>query len=524
MRRDFLVSLSVANLSLWNSWTLLLYTDPSQYYYLEFPPDATYACMVILKVLLLAVLCWGAITFMRRFDNPWLLKMGKLVFMLVVATILASMRWVVGITPLLWFYALWNHIGGVAVFLIAGVGCLLCVFVVTKKFNSVVKASVVLVLILSPFVAVTFIQAGIFIISDLMSKSAGNVPVLTAQAKIIPNQSLRRVIWIIFDEMDQRLGFAERPGFVYLPEFDRLRQEGLYALNAYPPNKHTNKAMPALLTGKRVSRVVPVGPSDLEITYLGAEAPVSFKGQPNVFSRAREMSLNVACGGYYHPYYRLFGEISPSCFSGTHSYVEWKGKNRISNFFDAMYAEFIQIVPLGYRYNHARNYVRMLNYAKEVAGDERFNLVFLHFGIPHWPYIYNMEKKELFFFSDLFAFASGKGYFGNLALADITLGEIRKVLESAGLWEKTTLIVSSDHPLRQNINTYDGKFGKRVPFMLKSAGRSEAVIYEPEFNTVVTCDLVLTILDGRLSTSSDVVNWLDYHRNNKPILGAMSNP
>ena len=106
-------------------------------------------------------------------------------------------------------------------------------------------------------------------------------------------------------------------------------------------------------------------------------------------------------------------------------------------------------------------------------------------------------------------------------LADLTLGQIRKVLESAGLWMKTTIIVSSDHSLRLFNNTYDSRFDKRVPFIFKMAGQSEAAIYEPEFNTVLTFDLVLATLDEHLSTIRDVVNWLDEHRNSQPILGAI---
>ena len=60
-----------------------------------------------------------------------------------------------------------------------------------------------------------------------------------------------------------------------------------------------------------------------------------------------------------------------------------------------------------------------------------------------------------------------------------------------------------------------------VPFILKLAGQSEAAIYEPEFNTVLTCDRVLATLDGQLSAIRDVVSWLDEHRNNQPILGAL---
>ena len=344
------------------------------------------------------------------------------------------------------------------------------------------------------------------------------MPVLNTKGKTVPNESSRRVIWIIFDEMDQRVSFLERPDYVHLPEFDRLRQEGLYALNAHPPYHSTLESVPALLTGRLVSRAAPVAPDDLQITYLGAEAPVSWRSQPNIFSMVRERSLNAAGGGYGHSYCRLFGDMLTSCFSHSNSYFEWKGENSEDNLLAAAIA---QILPeaISNRYIPMRNYLRMLEYAKKVAVDERLNLIFLHFRVPHRPYIYDVEKEEFSVLYDFVSYPSGKGYFSNLVLADATLGEIRNALESAGLWKKTTIIASSDHWWRNN--TYDRKVDKRVPFILKLAGENEAVIYELEFNTVLTCGLVLAILDGHLSSIKDVVNWLDDHRNNQPILGAI---
>jgi hypothetical protein len=448
--------------------------------------------------------------------------MAKLAFLVLIAAIAFSMREEIGAGPLVWIYWLLAQMGGVALFLLTVVIFLSCAFIAVRKFNSLVKAFETLVLILSPFVAVTFVQAGVFAVKDVMRKRTTSVPVVTMKEEIVPNQLSRRVIWIIFDEMDHRLSFIDRPDYVHLPEFDRLRQEGLYALHAYPPSSNTMLSLPALLTGRLVSKGWPVGPDNLQITYLDEEEPVSWKDQPNVFSRAREMSRNAAGGGYGHPYCRLFGDMLTSCYSYSHWHFEWKG-NSENRLLDVLLAQIFPLVPIRDRYTHRRDYLRMLNYAKKVAVDEKINLVFLHFGIPHRPYIYDVDEEKFSIFYDFFSTPSGKGYFSNLVLADITLGEIRKALQSAGLWEETTLIVSSDHFIRPEINTFDDKEDRRVPFLLKLSQQNEAIIYEPEFNTVVTCDLVLTILGGRLSTISDLVNWLNEHRNSQPILGAMNN-
>jgi hypothetical protein len=478
--------------------------------------------MIMLEVLLFAAVCWAAVTLVRRINNVWLLRAAKLVFMLVIGVIVFSLRGMAEMTPLMWIYALWNKIGGVALCLVVAVIFLSFVLVFIWKFNSVVRAFIVLVLILSPFVAVTFIQAGVHIVRDLIKESSGGGGVQKAMKAVVPNESSTRVIWIIFDEMDQRLSFPERPDYIRLPQFDRLRKEGLYALNAHPPYHSTLESLPALLTGRLVSRAVPLGPDDLEITYLDTETSASWKDQPNLFSMARERSLNTAGGGYGHPYCRLFGDMLTSCFSFSHSHFDWKGENLESNLLDCMLGKVFWLVPIGDRYSSTIEYFRMLDYAKKVAVDEGLDVVFLHFRIPHAPYIYDMEKEEFSILYDVISSPTGKGYFSNLVLADITLGQIREALESSDLWKKTTLIVSADHWWRRHNNTYDGKVDERVPFIFKLAGQSEGVIYEPAFNTVLTCNLALEVLDGRLSSISEVVNWLNEHRHNQPILGAMS--
>ncbi len=53
---------------------------------------------------------------------------------------------------------------------------------------------------------------------------------------------------------------------------------------------------------------------------------------------------------------------------------------------------------------------------------------------------------------------------------------------------------------------------ERVPFMLKIAGASQGLNYEPAFNTVLSQDLLLELLSGKITTEEDVIRWLDQHR------------
>jgi hypothetical protein len=118
----------------------------------------------------------------------------------------------------------------------------------------------------------------------------------------------------------------------------------------------------------------------------------------------------------------------------------------------------------------------------------------------------------------------------NLALADRTLGDVRKAMEKAGLWDRSIVLVSSDHPLRPYEWNYRptwtaedqqvtpaGKESPLIPFLLKLPGESRGVSFKPAFNTVLTQDLLLAALQGKITTPKAAVSWLERNRNRFPL-------
>src|SRR5262245_39466429 len=118
--------------------------------------------------------------------------------------------------------------------------------------------------------------------------------------------SLRRVVWLVFEELDQRITFEARPTGLELPELDRLRRESLYADGARPPGDTTEVTMPALITGRPVLAVAPLNPKDLELTFSDGKT-AQWSAEPNVFSRARTLGYDTALVGWYLPYRRVLG-------------------------------------------------------------------------------------------------------------------------------------------------------------------------------------------------------------------------
>jgi arylsulfatase A-like enzyme len=105
-------------------------------------------------------------------------------------------------------------------------------------------------------------------------------------------------------------------------------------------------------------------------------------------------------------------------------------------------------------------------------------------------------------------------------LVDRTVGEIREILEQAGLWDSTTLLITSDHGFRPAMwrgrmgwndklekVTAPGRSGT-VPFILRLPGQTQGMVFSQSFSNVVSADLVLAILNGQISTYQDASDWL----------------
>jgi hypothetical protein len=353
----------------------------------------------------------------------------------------------------------------------------------------------------------------------------------------------RRVIWIIFDEMDFRLGFLDRPSSVKLPALDRFSSEAIFAQNAYPPGGDTVLSLPSLITGRLVSWSHRTAANELMLTFADNNQAVPWSTQPNVFSRARTMGFNTALAGWYHPYCRIIGNSLTKCSWETASTGFLPDKpiaNLVSDSRDvavttsmfriaeaALLPESLRIFLASregsiWRKYDLKNYLNIHREAMALVRDPNIQLILVHYPIPHPPGIYDRSKHD-------FSFDSSSCYLDNLELADRALSELRQEMEKADLWESTTVLISSDHRLRadrvwQHHFIWQAPFTKvdpvvfnsikdeRIPFVLKLAGERTGLSYEPPFNTVLSHDLILAILSGEISKEADVAKWLDQHR------------
>lgn len=366
--------------------------------------------------------------------------------------------------------------------------------------------------------------------------------------------SHNRVIWIVFDEMDYRLLFPARPARIKLPHFDALRRISIFGDHVKSPAHNTIAAMPALLLARDVPNdgSVDFTTRHLRVRFSGCSQFVSIESQPNVFRSARKLGYNTAVSGWYQPYCRLFGSDLSACATqyggrntvGVQKFLRPRSLWEKSAFLAAWQARAtvlqakavatrsdlnwrILSIP-GRSYMNRRLHIARLRSelqeSDRMLRNTKLNFVLLHFSIPHPPGIWD-PKRQTFTTSDQ------SNYIDNLALSDYVLGKIRETLVQTGDWDRSTILVSADHPFRptswlaidpgvpppqaapshEMLRLTHRVWHPYIPFLLKLPGENTGIEYHREFNSVLSANLLLAALKGDIRTTAQAVQWLEAH-------------
>ncbi len=324
-----------------------------------------------------------------------------------------------------------------------------------------------------------------------------------------PIPGAARIVWIIFDEMDYRLSFPERPKSLQMPAFDILSREAVQLTDALPPANATLLSIPSLLHGATVSKILPLEPGRAGITYSDSPASQAWDSSQTVFSTARQLGYNSAVVGWYLPYCRVLnGDLSACAWTDMSTRMNSTGRrfseilwNQNRSLFEtSMLSPWGQSLTIR---GHIAGIETLLRHAEEVVSDPRLNLIFLHFPVPHAPPVYDRFRQTM-----TKANSPISGYIDSLALADRILGQLREDMEHSGLWTSTTLLVTADHSFRSSA-ALDGKYDLRVPYLLKLANQSHGERCDKPFQTVRTRALLTSILQGKVHTSGDAIHWME---------------
>jgi hypothetical protein len=268
-----------------------------------------------------------------------------------------------------------------------------------------------------------------------------------------------------------------------------------------------------------------------------ADRLVPWWAAPNLFRTAKSRSISTAVVGWMHPYCDTLRELLAECFCYAvpdnvpgqprlwEEYADKHGLFRTvlkqarydTRIFETLVRpahsrvddDLIQIS----REIHRNGYLAASAAALRVAANPRLDLILLHLPVPH-PYgIYDRVAQRV-------STATPGGYIDNLLLADRTLAMIRSSMEAGGLWERSAVLVSSDHYLREDLwgttPFWDAEVrrvtsetkARFVPYLLKLPFQQQHSEFPAEFSTIVTRDLVEALMVGQLTSPEAVAQWL----------------
>ena len=345
---------------------------------------------------------------------------------------------------------------------------------------------------------------------------SGEADEATAAAPAVAPLGRPPVVLIVFDALHaghiSHLGYERET----TPHLDRLAAEGVSFDTAFAPAPYTRASIPSILTGRRPDShgVTNVNArlAEEELTFAERLGAVGYRTVAAVGNLNGSAKLGAAQG------FEVFEELFRSV-SGDDVWKVGDDKSLLRRPTADMFVEF------------TRQQVAAQNADQPL-------LLYLHILEPHAPYLMAEEYRSLWLDPEYDGYFAGGDvrslmdaiegkydpdeedlaaaialYDANLRWADHNLGEVRSVLEAAGLWDPALVIVTSDHGEAfwqhgrwgHNDHLFDEQVN--VPLVVKlPAGRGPR-------------GLVRTDLVSNIDHVPSLCEWLDLPAHGEPMDG-----
>ena len=218
-----------------------------------------------------------------------------------------------------------------------------------------------------------------------------------------------------------------------------------------------------------------------------------------LFNRLHDQGVRTGLVGWAVPYCHVFGSVLDQCRQLDHGIVF----RRPSSLSGRMARQFQNLMPWYGKQSFIEMVRESVDLSERMVADNLLDVVWLHLPGPHLPVFYDRAARDY----TMFKFDPARGYFDNLAWVDDTLGRLRAAMEQAGVWDQTSVILTSDHSWAAAILP-DGRRDPRVPMLVKLARAHHPLADEKPFNTMAMIDIIQQLLRQDTATYADVVRWL----------------
>ncbi|MEO7497271.1 MAG: sulfatase-like hydrolase/transferase [Massilia sp.] len=302
----------------------------------------------------------------------------------------------------------------------------------------------------------------------------------------------RRVVWIIFDELDYRLvlGDQVRQPLAQLKHFRALAQFGVSADQAQSPSDATATSIPSLLLGRPTAGARYLGSANYQLRGLGHDT-TAFTESNSVFAHLPASNSSFSILGFYQPYCQIFTSAA-RCDAHPMAFYEW-----YQGLIDWAPWPLLRLTMHDPMYAISAEQHRLV---PTFIGRRDDALTFLHLNVPHLSSHYAADHFHQAVSSDMQV-----QYDVNLRLADEMLGEIIAQLRNVSREQDVLLIVSGDHGFRLMKQRPDEN--RPVPWLAWRVGAVDGQRIAAPISTVHTAALIDQFLNNKIDTQSDLAHW-----------------
>jgi len=269
-----------------------------------------------------------------------------------------------------------------------------------------------------------------------------------------------RVVWVLLDGYDYKLAFsdeADNDPLFDIPVARSLRNKTIFATDAHSPAIDTYESIMSYFTGRKINPAIKFLPDDFNVQdsqHPGKESTAV--GLETLFDELRSDGFNVAVASQAfinHPYCRMFNRSLSKCWQeGPHRAGPPNFLERTQYFL----IEFIRNIPgfegiahrnLNFLFQKSwvENQKAFEGVALDLMLDPSHQFVFLHYTVPHAPYIRDYKTNNPIRPESYIDKKSSENIMGNMEVADEILGKIIEKVKLSSIAGNTLFIFTSDH-------------------------------------------------------------------------------
>ncbi|HVW09816.1 MAG TPA: sulfatase-like hydrolase/transferase [Bryobacteraceae bacterium] len=484
MRRDLAVALSLANLVYLRAWADLIPGGAAQLFYRKTMPGFGVYFGLVADVLLLSLALFAVLRAAPKMPR-WLqrlLPVGAAALLLLGTVFLRTQ--------------LAHYVSMRALAAAAGIGFCAAAVWMLRFPDAAARAVRAPLLAALPCLAITFLGPLYYLTRP------SPLPPDPPLAPSLPGRPQTRVLWVVFDDWDQRLTFRNPdqavpvPSLFYLEAHSFAATHALAAQTGVPVvNMATTAAIPSLLYGKNAAAAELENPSTDHLLF-GDGSQTVFGADNSVFARFRALGFNAAAAGWYLPYCRVFASQLTSCYWDVrYDQATSIGSPPVEAAADATRMLF---ETEGYSLfgrslvtvRHLAEYQALLDAGKREAADPALGLAYVHFNVPHPPF-FDGERGP------------GDPYLRELSYVDRAVRELMEALRVSGLDRRTAVILTSDHPARLVTPT-----DPHVPLLVHFPNEQNSMVLDNEITALRIGSLAVAIAAGEVQNPEQTAHFL----------------